>query len=575
MSRRAEATLIVLVLLVAAWLRLRGLDWGLPYPYHPDEGSILFHSLAFGTGDLNPHWFRWPSLLMYFMFGVYGVYFIFGKVLGTFGAPIDILRSYLTDLSPFWLMGRWVSALAGVATVWVTYRMGKRVFGAAAGLVAALFLSVVYLHVRDSHYATPDVAATLLAAASLLAALRACESGRVRDLVLSGLLAGLSASAKYPGIVAAAGTMAAFSYLASRRAIRFPALVWAGAACVLGFVVGTPYSVLAMPEFARDVTRQFAMVSSAGVAQAPTSFGSGIAEVFGKTVGRGITYPIAALALIGALWPLGAKGGQRPVLVAYLVMVFLFAVLITVKRSTYLTPALPAIAVLAGGALEGVLRRVARALGAPAGATVSAAAVALAVLAVIPSVRFGTAIASPDTRTLAKIWVEREVPAGAGIAVEEYGPVLNRSEEQLKAMVAADTTAVEEWKGAQEMLSRLRLEVGLAREPKYGVYGIGHGEGEYRLPEAALEPLRLASSIESLGIRFVVLSSKAAPWRAMDGAEAPEAEVESRFYDWLRGRATLRERFVAGSPVPRIDRGPGRSFHDPVIEIYEVERSHP
>jgi hypothetical protein len=34
--------------------------------------------------------------------------------------------------------------------------------------------------------------------------------------------------------------------------------------------------------------------------------------------------------------------------------------------------------------------------------------------------------------------------------------------------------------------------------------------------------------------------------------------------------AELRVRFVALRPVPTIDRGAGRSFHDPVIEIYEI-----
>ena len=90
MSRRAEILILLAILAVATCVRLWGIDWGLPHPYHPDEGSVLFHSLGFGTGDLNPHWFRWPSLSMYEMFGVYGVYFVIGKLSGLFAAPADL-----------------------------------------------------------------------------------------------------------------------------------------------------------------------------------------------------------------------------------------------------------------------------------------------------------------------------------------------------------------------------------------------------------------------------------------------------------------------------------------------------
>jgi len=573
MSRRSEAVLVAAVLLLALWLRARGLDWGLPHPYHPDEGSILFHSLAFGTGDLNPHWFRWPSLLMYVMFAIYGAYFLIGRVVGLFGAPVDLLRSYLSDLSPFWLMGRWVSVIAGTATVWVTYRLGKRAFGAAAGVVAALFLAVVYLHVRDSHYATPDVAATFLAALSLLAALRACDTERARDLVLSGLLAGLSASAKYPGVLAAAGTGAAFVSLYSRRKVGASALVSAAAAAALGFVVGTPYSVLSFGEFVRDVTRQFTMVSSSGVAQAASSFAGGLKEVFGETVARGASVPLALLGAVGLFWP-GTRGrGQRAVLVAYVSAVVVFAVLITVKRSTYLTPALPALTVLAAGALTGVFERLRRSSARAERVSMAAAALALAAIAVVPSVRFGTALASPDTRTLAREWVEREISPGTAVALEEYGPVLNQSEAQLAAMISADDTSIEEWKGPQRMLSELRLEVGLTREPRYLVYGIGHGTPPFRLPGAAEAPDRLVAAVESLGVPFVVVTSKAAPWRAMEGAAPPRSEVHDTFYQWLGEVGVLRRRFVDERPVPPIDRGDGRSFHSPVIEIFDLRNA--
>jgi hypothetical protein len=569
MSRRGEFLLMLVILVAAAWLRFRGLAWGLPYPYHPDEGSILFHALGFGTGDLNPHWFRWPSLLMYVMFGVYGAFYVVGRIAGAFGAPADLVRSYVTDPTPFWMMGRVVSAAAGTATVWVTYRIGRRAFGTFAGLAGALFLAVVYLHVRDSHYATPDVAATFLAALALLFAVRARDRSRASDLVLSGLFAGLAASAKYPAALAGAATVAALAALVSRREISGWILPGIAGVALAGFVAGTPYSVLAAGEFLHDVARQFTMVSTAGVAQEPTTFAEGLREVFGRTVAHGVTWPLAAAAVAGIVVTAG-RGWARWITGVYTLAFVVAGALLTVKRSTYLTPALPGIAALAaagvGAAADRLLRR---SPGAARGAGV-AASLAIAAFAVVPSLRFDSALLTPDTRTLAREWVEANVQPGAAIAVEGYGPVLNPTTDELRAIASEATTRVETWEGPKRGLARIREEVGSRRGPQYVVYGIGQGEPPYALPAPGEDAAALVRALERGGIRYVVLSSKAAPWRAMAGAEPPGNPVRTGLEDWLAARGELLARFAPERPEPPIDRGAGRSFHNPVIEIYAV-----
>ncbi len=585
MNRRAEILILLAILAVATCVRLWGIDWGLPHPYHPDEGSVLFHSLGFGTGDLNPHWFRWPSLSMYEMFGVYGVYFVIGKLSGIFAAPADLVRQYLTDLTPFWLLGRLASAAAGVATVWVSFLIGRRAYGRFAGLVSAAVMAVVYLHVRDSHYATPDVLTTLLASVSLLLSVSACRSGRARTLILSGLFAGLAASAKYPGALAGVGTAAAFFFLLSRRRIAPAALVAVLFAAVAGFVVGTPFSVLSFPEFSRDILMQFTMVSTSGAPVFAQSFGQGVAEIFSGTLARGVGYPVLALALVGCLAPsrlwggLGTEergpvgptaAGGKAVLVSYVVAVLVVMSLLTVKRSTYLTPALPAIAVLAAAGLEAVFvswKRPGRV------AAASAAVLVVLILTAMPSLEFDRALGTQDTRTRAKDWVETNISPGARIAIETYGPVLNPTIEQLGASVEGATTAVESWEGPKRRLAELKLEVGRERAPQFELYGINWGTAAFRLPDPWEQSDALASAMGTRGIQYVILSSKAQQYRPMEGAAPPAVETEWAFSEWLAGNARLVRRFTAEREVPVIDRGIGRSFHNPVIEIYEVTRA--
>ena len=590
MSRRTEAVLIAVIVALAAWIRFWGIGWGLPYPYHPDEGSILFHALAFGTGDLNPHWFRWPSLLMYFMFGMYGAYYLVGRAVGMFGAPVDLVRAYLADLTPFWLMGRAVSALAGVATVWVTYLFGRRAFGSAVGVSAALFLAVMFLHVRDSHYATPDVVTTFLVALSLLLALRAGASGRARDLVASGLLAGLAASAKYPGVLALVGTVTAFALLVRQGRIRFWTLPAAGLASLFGFVAGTPYCLLSRSEFVRDVARQFSMVSQTGTAQEASSYWEGLREIFVATLGRGVGYPIVALAVVGALGGTAFVVGRgarfergspaasqhaasgRAIAVAYAASVLLVMSLLTVKRSTYLTPALPAVAILAAVGVRRVVKAAARVAPAGGGAF-TVVLVSLAALATaVPAIRYDRALAEPDTRTRAKEWIEANLEPGTRIAVETYCPVLNPTIGELRAIADRASTAVDSWQGPKKQLYELRIDAGAERHPQFEVYGIGWGDSPYALPDASEAPAALADAVDSLSIEYVVLSSKAQSARPMTGAQDPPRAAPAAFQRWLSRNATLAASFAREPGMTVIDRGPGRSFHDPVIEVYRIRQ---
>ena len=75
-SRRRDQALIVLVMALAAWLRLRGITFGLPAVYNPDEVAIMSRALAFASGDLNPHNFLYPTLYFYLLFGWIGMYFV-------------------------------------------------------------------------------------------------------------------------------------------------------------------------------------------------------------------------------------------------------------------------------------------------------------------------------------------------------------------------------------------------------------------------------------------------------------------------------------------------------------------
>ena len=112
---RTGSRLLVLVLLLAAALRVWSLDFGLPHTLaRPDETEIVPRVLLFFTGDLNPRFFHYPSLYFYVV-GV--VYAVWAGLLALTGQPLtETLAAASVELSPFILLARCVSVAAGVAT---------------------------------------------------------------------------------------------------------------------------------------------------------------------------------------------------------------------------------------------------------------------------------------------------------------------------------------------------------------------------------------------------------------------------------------------------------------------------
>ena len=192
---------LLLALALAAWLRVWGMDYGLPHPLtRPDEERLVGRAQTIvATGNWHPGSFFYPSLPFYLnTFALY-LYYGIGKLTGSY----DRLFDFLFDIAVtrpglhYWIC-RWVSILVGVATVAATYSLGRLASGSRiVGIVAAIFLSVCHLHVRDSHFATVDIVMTLFVTISLLFALRAVETPTHWSYALAGLATGLATSSKY------------------------------------------------------------------------------------------------------------------------------------------------------------------------------------------------------------------------------------------------------------------------------------------------------------------------------------------------------------------------------------------
>ena len=414
------------VLALALLLRLAGSRANLPFLYSPGESIIVRQALAYGSGSLHPYTFIYPPLYSYFLFGLYGAYFVVGRGLGIFAGLDEFAISYFSDPTAFYWMGRIATALMGVATIGLVYAIASKAYGRGEGLLAALFLTVSHLHVTHSHYVLTDVPMTFLVALAMWCLLRAASKGTSTAWVLAGGAVGVATAMKYPaalmGLVVAIGTLVwrRDSGATWRNWLR-SALASLGGA-ILGFVVAFPYALL---DFSGLWTELFGI---------QVELNQGIAKPFAESMwfyartlfGTGLGPLLGAVSLLGLGALLWRRRAVDILLVAFPVIYGLFLGFQGRYQPNWLLPALPFLCIAAAAAVVLLAERFPR-----RGARVFLV-VAAVVLVAYPawySAFHVKSIRQKDTRTLAKEWIEANIPPGTKMLLDSRttGPPLSQT----------------------------------------------------------------------------------------------------------------------------------------------------
>jgi hypothetical protein len=444
-SRRltgAEWTFIVLLLLLAAGLRLWGLTYGQPNPayaqssvpfdrlplespVHPDEYFFVSIPLQMAVSRYpNPKFYESPSFTV-------NVNFITYLLTGT-GRNIDpaqLSSIAQREVAPFhaYVVGRVHIALSGILLVAAAYATARRLGGRYAAAAAGLLTAVSFTLVQHSHYATPSTDAAAWAAVCVWACIAALQQRRANTgiLLFAGVAAGLAATTRYN--VAGVSMMVFFVglvWLVRYRAWRTVFGAWLLVPVV--FVLGTPGIIFDFPKFSADFDRIFNqfLVTGVGFSQNYLSepwlsltFHLRYIAVFSI----GLTATIAVVLGVVAAWRGRVRGSALArhsnllfvlMLLAYL-LVYTLVVLRNIRPSYndhMLVPILAHLTVLAGFGTAWLHQRLggSRVLG----------AVLIAVLIVptlIPALQYDVLVSQPDTRYQMQQWVYDHLPRGANI----------------------------------------------------------------------------------------------------------------------------------------------------------------
>ena len=418
---RPATAWLLLTLAVGATLRLWHLDQGIPFATGVDEPQIMnrvVHMMK--TGDLNPHFFDYPGLVFAVHLPVACARFLAGAI-GQRWSSLEHVSAI-----DFYVWGRVVTAIFGVATILVVHQIGMR-WGARHALLAAGLFAVMPLHVRESRFVLTDVPMTFFVALTLLLSLKAHESRRMSSWVLAGAAAGLATGTKYPG-----GLTLIFPLLAAwlTYPLQPSRLACAGAAAgawLVAFLAVAPYTILDLPGFLNG----FAALTTAYGDRAYAESGF---TVYLKHLLLNFRWP----AMIAVAYGFGlgviraVKGPGQVRWTLLLIFPPLFFYTIAGRQlifGRYLLPIVPALSVIAAcGIISGVslLRR----FNIPRAVRTSLI-VALTVAVVLPPLLISWGFAAEagklSTKGQTYRWLLANVPPGTGIAVEgeamQVGPL--------------------------------------------------------------------------------------------------------------------------------------------------------
>lgn len=540
-SPKRPLVLLVLLCLVGLALRLWGLASGLPHEYNVAERAYMMAPWQFEWGKpLVPFWSAHSVLLLF----EHKVLTLLAPLIDWLPLPSYFDLSAEPPRSTFTVIGRLNSAVLGAVTVFPVYGLGRWAWDRRTGLAAAAFVAFGFSPIREAHFGSPDVLAVFLAVTSVYFVARATESGRWLHYVAAGLLAGLALSGKllnWPAFVVVwlfhvfgrppRPKSGAWHWI--RDNLLHPKLLAAAAAAVVGFLGTTPQVALNTKVYLA-YWRAVAALGRLGGFDRYAISDDPRGLFYFNVLRWGVGELLTLLIFAGVILALVRRSRR-----ALLVLAFplgLYGLLLMPGRvymSRYALPALPFLLLAAAGFLVWLVDRLPleRRWAGP----VAAALVVLAILQPLrSSVLHDRVLTRTDTRTVAKGWIEANIPDGAHIVTEWHNPPITRAQFEI------DVTG------------------------PYGLPDRSKRSGQDPQP-------RSVDEFKDAGIDYLITTSYTSDHPMLDPAEE---EVKAAFYSSLDEETELVAEFspFKGDRKPRFD---WDQVYGPTIGLSLIERPGP
>lgn len=434
LRQHGHTLLLLLVVAIALIVRLYGQDWDQGTYQHPDERFIatvsadrlsmpeisdLGEIFDPANSPINPRRDGEDGSPLSFAYGSLPLY-----VQGTVSAALNLVSDRdWGSYSELYRVGRTLTAIVDTLTVLVVYVLGRRLFGRAAGLIAAGLYALSVLAIQLSHFFAVDSWLTLFVTAALYLVIRFMDRPTFGRSLVIGAVLGLAFATKasVPSLLVPVFFGYAYVFWKSPRKPDIVIAAASGAFLSLAvFTLFEPYALIRSAPFIHDIRTQARIVR--GETDIPftrqfVGLTPGIYELknlFAYTIGPG--FLLGSIA--GTIFAIRRALTLRDVALAVPLLWILsyIPVLITTEARflRYSLPLLPTLAVLTAGLLIWLSLHPRLRL-----AGQIAAVVVLGVTA-LWAAGFMTIYSQEHPRIAASKWIHENVPPGSVLTAESW-----------------------------------------------------------------------------------------------------------------------------------------------------------
>ncbi len=341
-------TRILLTFLIAAGIifRMIGLGWGIPLAvppettglrnsYHLDEDKYLRGAakVSLRERNLDVGDYHWGTLQFYLVAGALKVAALSGFLKRPWRE--SFLEWRPDEFQRIYVVGRIVSAITGILSIFLIYKIGRKLMDSTAGLMAAAFLAVTPLHVVDSHFLTADVTMVCLLLSCTFFLLSSLDEDTFLNRAAGGLSLGLAISAKYNAVCLLPLWVCLDIF---RMRANWKRRIVGYAALLAGFAIGEPYALIHPSAITDSWARIFPSDASSPFLIPWPSLLLQQAWAFAR---YGIGWTLALPAAIGAVWWIVRPTPKRAAIAALTILAVIFVVAARWPMLRYTLPIVP------------------------------------------------------------------------------------------------------------------------------------------------------------------------------------------------------------------------------------------
>lgn len=148
--------------------------------------------------DFNPHYFNWGTWHYYELGGIIGL----AGLLNIVELSKDKYFYYSNpwEMAKIYLTGRFLSVFFALATIFLVYLIGKKMYNKKTALLASFFIAINPAHIVHSHYLKADASVTFWITLLLLGSVFILKTGKLKWYILSGIISAFAMSSQHSGM---------------------------------------------------------------------------------------------------------------------------------------------------------------------------------------------------------------------------------------------------------------------------------------------------------------------------------------------------------------------------------------